>query len=328
MPTNESYADDFHAAAHDVVPETIAERLSAAAEEISSLASAHRMPLLPSKSTVTLFTPWNRQYGRLPEVKVGDAVIPQANNPKLLGVTFDPFFTFCAHAEITARKASRRLNVIRALADTNFGHDKECLVATFKGIIRPFFDYAAPLVYPVYSPASFRRLQLVQNKALRLVMGAHAAASQTHIHDETQTLPVQQHLRLLASQHLAKALQPSNPSHSWVSRPAPASRRNRIGTLRSSCWETVAPFTTNDAVPPGELKEVLRKIHTKVVSESLVNAETNRVLGARPPPVSPSESLLARSTRAALSQLRSGHCIRLKDYQARIGKSDTAICPE
>ena len=134
-PLNESYADDFHAAAFDVSPDVIADRLSEAAEEISSLALAHRMPLLPAKSTVTLFTPWNRQYGRLPEVRVGDAAIPQDNNPKLLGVVFDPSFSFCAHAAATARKANRRLNVLRAVSDTTFGHDKECLTATFKGLV-------------------------------------------------------------------------------------------------------------------------------------------------------------------------------------------------
>ena len=45
-PLNESYADDFHAAAFDQSPAVIADRLSDAAEEISALATAHRMPLL------------------------------------------------------------------------------------------------------------------------------------------------------------------------------------------------------------------------------------------------------------------------------------------
>ena len=63
-PTNESYADDFHAAAQDVSPAVIANQLSAAADKILTQASAHRMPLLPAKSTVTLFMPWNQQYGK------------------------------------------------------------------------------------------------------------------------------------------------------------------------------------------------------------------------------------------------------------------------
>ena len=325
-PLNESYADDFHAAAQDVSPQVIADCLSSAATEISAQSTALRMPLLPAKSTVTLFTPWNKQYGRLPEVRVGNEVIPQENNPKLLGVTFDPFFTFNAHAAITAGKASRRLNVLRAVADTSFGHDKECLLMTFKSLIRPFFDYAAPIVYPNYSPTSIRRLQIIQNKSLRLITGCHHAAAQDHLHDETQVLPVAQHLRLLSAQYLARALQPSHPSHEWVTSTGP--QRAMKETLRSRCWEDVEPFVVAGTIPQGELKNTLSQIHTKVVTDSIASLGDNRVLQARPPSVNDSEKLLPRRTRAVLSQLRSGHCSRLSDFQLRIGATDSALCSE
>ena len=91
--------------------------------------------------------------------------------------------------------------------------NKECLLATFKSLIRPILDYAAPIVYPLYSAASFRHLQLVQNRGLRLVLGCHAAAATDHLHAETQLLPAEQHLRLLATQYLARALQEHHPSH-------------------------------------------------------------------------------------------------------------------
>ena len=55
-----------------------------------------------------------------------------------------------------------------------------------------------------------------------------------------------------------------------------------------------------------------KNIHTSVVSESIAGLEESRILGARPPPnppIHPSESLLSRPTRAALSYLGSGHCI-------------------
>ena len=78
---------------------------------------------LPSQ--VTLFTPWNKEYGHLPPVLLNGDAIPQANNPKLLGVTLDLTYTFSAHASAVARKARSRLGILRALLDTAFGHDKE-----------------------------------------------------------------------------------------------------------------------------------------------------------------------------------------------------------
>ena len=190
-----------------------------------------------------------------------------------------------------------------------------------------FFDYAAPIVYPNYSETSIRRLQLVQNKALRLITGAHQAAAPDHLHEEG-ILPVPQHLRLLASQHLAKSLQPSHPSHHLVSsNPAPQQRRKKE-TLRSKCWETVSSFLTNDVVPPGEIKPTLTKIHTKVVEECIAALAPNRILNSRPPQIDVSERLLPRQTRATLSQLRSGHCFRLNDFQLRVGGAASDRCPD
>ena len=161
---DERYADDNHAAVAAVDPAIIASGLSRAADNIVESAAVLDMSVAASKSTVTLFTPWTKQFGRLPPVSVGGETIPQDNHPKLLGVIFDPMWTFSAHASYTARKANSRLNVLRALSDTAFGHNKECLTLTYKSMIRPFFDYAALIVFPNYSVG---KLQKVQNKCLR-----------------------------------------------------------------------------------------------------------------------------------------------------------------
>ena len=145
---DESYADDFHAAASHVSPMDIAYDLAASAEELSRQAECHGLSLLAAKSTTILFTRWNKEFGRLPPVALNGNVIPQANNPKLVGVIFDPTFTFSAHASAIAWKAGSRLGVLRALSNTVFGHDKECLELTFKALIRPFLSTLSILSHP------------------------------------------------------------------------------------------------------------------------------------------------------------------------------------
>jgi len=54
----------------------------------------------------------------------------------------------------------------------------------------------------------------------------------------------------------------------------------------------------------------------------------NRVLGASPPDISPLESLLPRSVRTTLAQLRSGHCWFLISYKARVTSGISDVCPE
>ena len=321
-----SYADDFHAAVSEISPSDIADGLSEAATELSTQAEEHGLSLSASKSTATLFTPWNKEFGRLPPVTLNGDVIPQNNNPKLLGVTFDPTFTFSTHAAITARKAGSRLGVLRALSDTSFGHDKECLSLTYKSIIRPFFDYAAPIVYPLYSQSSIRRLQLVQNRALRLVTGCHNASSVDHLHSETEILPVGDHLELLSAQFLARAHQPDHPNHQVIH--LPQGPRHNKETLSSKVGHLVEPHLVNGEIPPGTFRSTINQLHTNVVHSAIARSSVNRVLGTPPPRISPSESSLSRQTRAALAQLRSGHCSRLQDFQLRIGKVNDDTCPD
>ena len=294
------------------------------------------MDLSAPKSSVTLFTPWRAQFARLPPVEVLSEVdgapamveIPHVSNPTLLGLTFDQSFTFSKHASLVASKARSRLNILRALGDTSFGHDKECLLQTYTGLIRPIFNYAAPILYPIYSPESFRKLQLVQSRALRLILGAHQAASIDHLHAEAAILPVEQHLHLLAAQFLARALQPDHPSHDVVQLGPEPGHRDKWDTLRSKCWATVEPFLQNGIVPPGAFEEVKKQIHTKIVSDYIDATGPNRVLNGRPPLIHPSEQVLPRETRVTLGRLRSGFCSNLRDFEVFVGRSDDPVCPE
>ena len=99
------------------------------------------MAISASISSVTLFTLWNKDYGCVPLVHIGAEQISQDNNPKLPGFIFDNTWTFNVHASYTVRKAGSRLNGLRALSDTLFGYDKECLKLTLKALMHPFFDY-------------------------------------------------------------------------------------------------------------------------------------------------------------------------------------------
>ena len=94
-------------------------------------ADENEMKILAPKSTVTLFTPWTKQVNCQLDVRIKGVTVPTLKNPKLLGVTLDQLFTFLAHAMSVVRRASSRLNLMRALSDTSFGKDKECLMLTF-----------------------------------------------------------------------------------------------------------------------------------------------------------------------------------------------------
>ena len=47
----------------------------------------------------------------------------------------DPLFSFSAHAASIARRGSSKLDLMRALSNTHYGKDKDCLILTYKCFI-------------------------------------------------------------------------------------------------------------------------------------------------------------------------------------------------
>ena len=100
-------------------------------------------------------------------------------------------------------------------------------------------------------------------------------------------------------------------------------------TLRSKVLDMVQPYLNEDGLmAPGSYGAAVKGIHTDVVSDVVDSLSSNRILNAQAPPIDPCEKFLPRQTRCFLSQLRSGHCARLKDYMFRLGRVDDDICAE
>ena len=206
------FADDSHDAESAVVVSDAADRLSVAMDKLDRWVDDKGLTLAPDKSTVTLFTPDTHQSFLHPMVHLRGAALTLERYPTVLGVKFDPHFTFAHHAKAVATKARSRLALLKATAGSTWKASKETLLTTFKGLIKSVLNYAAPIWAPNTSPSSFQRLQIVQNAALRVVTGCHVATPINHLHSEVWELPVEPHAHMLGAQFLATALQPNHCS--------------------------------------------------------------------------------------------------------------------
>ena len=220
-----------------------------------------------------------------------------------------------------------KLGILRALAGTGWGCQKELLLKTYKTFIEPSMNYAAAVWAPNASDSSFDSLQTVQNSALRIATGCHKSSTVEHLHTEAKYPLVKDHLEMLSSQHIASALRPTHPSHTVVT--APHGPRSMKETLGHKCENAVAPYLTNGIVDPSKCRSTLKKIHTDAISASIKKLSVvNPVLGATPPLISDSEKRLTRFQRTTLAQLCSGSCRLLNDYKVTLGHIRSALCPE
>ena len=320
-----SYADDFTASSSSPLIPTAAAALSAHATQVSEWAAGRGLSISAPKSTVTLFTPDTHQSHTHPPVTLNDTPLPLERNPRILGVIFDPHFTFTPHITSLIKRATPRLNIIRALAGTNWGQQKETLLITFKSLIQSLFTYACPIWFPNSKPTSLQRLQTLQNAALRTATGCVRMTNIDHLHAEASVLPVANHLSLLSSQFLARCLVPSHPSHSIVT--APSGPRQMKYTLQSRFLSSVSPFLSNGSLPSDTYKPTIQSLHTSAVSQYLSSRSHNRVLSAPHPPISDEEKSLPRAYRTTLAQLRSGFAPALNSYLERVGRSSDGLCP-
>ena len=82
-------------------------------------------PNISPKSIVTLFTSDIRQSHHQPPVTISGTPLPLKRHPKLLGVTFDPHFIFHIHARVLKERTMERLEILKALAGTDWGQRKK-----------------------------------------------------------------------------------------------------------------------------------------------------------------------------------------------------------
>ena len=131
---------------------------------------------------------------------------------------------------------------------------------------------------------------------------------------------------MLSAQYLASSLRENHPSHEPVKRPA--RRRDKKATLQSRHLNDVSPFLVNGSLPAGAYSVAKTSIHTKQVEKSISVQGTHPLIGISAPDLNKTEQSLPRHHRSTLSQLRSGHCAKLRSYQHRVGTSDSPTCPQ
>ena len=149
------------------------------------------------KYTVTLFTPDTHEHHLHPQVKLADQVLPLVKKSKVLGVTLDTYLTFTQHCNNIAIIVQQNNNVLKALAGSTWGCDKQTLLTTCQAIGRSILSYCYPVWTPSLKDTNWSRFQLAQNSALRNTTGCLKMAYVTELHQETLELPVRQHNELI-----------------------------------------------------------------------------------------------------------------------------------
>ena len=112
-----------------------------------------------------------------------------ATHPKILGVTLDLKRTYSTHIHNISVHTHTPLQIIKSLTATWWGTQKETLMATYKGVLRPALEYASSLWSPLASSTSINKLQVIQNAVLWTATGYTQDTNIQHLHVKHSHFP-------------------------------------------------------------------------------------------------------------------------------------------
>ena len=240
--------------------------------------------------------------------------LPLERSPKILGVIMDPSISFHKHCNYVSDRIDKINNMLKALARSSWGQDKETLLLTYNALVKYIASYAAPVWSTNTRDSSFKKIQTAQNASLRTVTRAHKMASIDHLHQESLTLRVKDHSDMISAQYLVNCMEWVHVSHCiTIQDPRPRPMKE---TLHSRHHSTVLPRLGSSRMESDQI------LHTHAIQLK----GNNRVLKERPPPISDEEQRLNRRQRFTISQLRSGHCNLMQDYKHRVLGEPSNIC--
>jgi len=322
-----TYADDSNTLNSGPHIEPICQELNIYLNILDDWFKSRNLFISPAKSTATLFTTAPCEAKVDLNIKIKDQKVPTVQKPKFLGVHYDQFFTFSHHAKEIKTKVHSKNNVLKALAGTSWGCEKETMTTTYKAIGQSLINYACPIWTPALKNNSvWDSLQAAQNSALKIALGCHKISSTDHIHNEAEIMPVKHHCEMISKQYLLSTQLDRHPVKVDLTKEPPL--RTMKHTLKSRYGEYVQDLLPSNHLEEDLYKGKLKEIHTMEVQNSIANLGNNPVLNAQAPKIHKDEKNLPRITRSTLSQLRSSHSIILNSYKARLDPTVSNICPD
>ncbi|CAG4925468.1 unnamed protein product [Colias eurytheme] len=165
------------------------------------------LDLSVEKSSVVVFS----RKRSLPQVDVSynGSIFPIKNEAKFLGVTLDSKLTGMPHIDFVSAKCERNLNIIRCLSGVWWGAHPFCLKLIYNALIRSSLDYGMFLLEGG-NVSAFRKLDKIQAKAIRIVVGAMKSSPNNALQVECCDAPLHLRRQFLSDRFLFRALQFSN----------------------------------------------------------------------------------------------------------------------
>ena len=144
---------------------------------------------------------------------------PIVEQYKYLGVIFDCKLSFIPHIKHLKPKCNKTIQLLKIIAHTNWGGNKETLLKLYCSLIRSKLDYGC-FIYGTARKTYLKELNTIYHQGLRLTLGAYSTSPVESLYTEVDEPPLILRCEKLALQYFTKLKScPSNPACDCIFNP-------------------------------------------------------------------------------------------------------------
>ena len=145
-----------------------------------------RLMMAPHKCNFIIFSQNNQEQNTL-ELSLFNTKLSQISDPTFLGIRFDKTLSFKNQIEYLQKSCLNRLNFLKVISKRSFGLTTSTLNQLYISLIRSILEYSAILA-PVLSTTSFKNLNTIQNKAIKIINRKSIYSSLSEINTSIESL--------------------------------------------------------------------------------------------------------------------------------------------
>ena len=205
-------ADDI---AFSVTADTLEEAsrlMQVAVSQFAEWCEQTKLTINVQKTKCMCFTSKRR---KTPTITLNGLNIEVVNSYKYLGMILDaPYLTWEKHITMLINKCTKNIYILRALAGTTWGADRDSLLKINEALNKSRIAYGCPAFLSA-STTQLNRLEVLQNNSLRLAVGAWKSTQVPNLQIEANIAPIKLyiHQQSIILFYRIKALGPSHPVH-------------------------------------------------------------------------------------------------------------------
>jgi ribonuclease HI len=148
-----------------------------------------------------------------PTLNIGPNKVKCKDETKFLGLIFDRTLSFQPHINNLKKKCQKALNLLKVVAHQHWGADKDTILKLYRAIVRSKLDYGS-VVYGGARPSYLKKLDPVQNQAMRLALGAFHSSPIPSLNALCMEPPLSIRRTKLSLSYSSKLLgHPKNPAY-------------------------------------------------------------------------------------------------------------------